>query len=75
MAHLQEHTDAVVALRAAPDQAFFLSASADGSVRVWDCYRLERKKSNRHRLLYYQGTYRERERERGVTLVCMQLGA
>ena len=58
IAHLQEHSDAIVALRVSFDNVFFLSASADGSVRVWDCYRLEKKKSNRHRLLHYQGPRR-----------------
>ena len=55
VAHLQDHTDAIVALKVSYDGVFFLSASADGSVRVWDCVRLEKKRTNRHRLLHYQG--------------------
>lgn len=39
--HLSEHKGAVNKLIVSPDQRFFASASDDGSVRIWECGRLE----------------------------------
>jgi hypothetical protein len=51
--HLHEHSGAVTELCVAPDSKFFASASDDGTVRLWDCQRLEgRSAANRARLSY-----------------------
>ena len=52
IAHFSEHTGAVNQLKAAPDHAFFISASDDGTVKVWDTQRLERNVTNRSRVTY-----------------------
>ena len=52
VAMLGEHTAAVTRIIVAPDQAFFLSASDDGTVKVWDTARLERNVTHRSRLTY-----------------------
>ncbi|KAK6440745.1 Serine/threonine-protein kinase [Oleoguttula sp. CCFEE 5521] len=52
VAILNEHTDRVSRLLVAPDHAFFLTASDDGTVRVWDSERLERNVSHRSRNTY-----------------------
>eukprot|EP00873_Tetraselmis_striata_P002336 jgi/Tetstr1/422600/TSEL_013406.t2 len=52
VAHLSEHRRAVNQLAVAPNQAFFVSASSDETVKVWDCRRLERDVSFRSRLTY-----------------------
>jgi phosphoinositide-3-kinase regulatory subunit 4 len=52
VAHLAEHRRAVTRLAAAPASPFLASASADGSVKVWDCRRLDRDVSFRSRLTY-----------------------
>lgn len=41
--HLQEHTAAVNSIAVAHDNKFFATASDDGSIRVWDCHKLEGK--------------------------------
>eukprot|EP00850_Spirogloea_muscicola_P004936 SM000022S07150 [mRNA] locus=s22:188681:200036:+ [translate_table: standard] len=52
VAHLQEHGGPVCEVAAADGCPFFASASTDGTVRVWDCRRLERDVSFRSRLTY-----------------------
>ena len=52
MAHLAEHRRAVNQLAVAGSGAFFVSASNDETVKVWDCRRLEKDVSFRSRLTY-----------------------
>lgn len=52
VAQLAEHTMAVNQLAVAGNGAFFASASDDGTVKVWDCRRLERDVAFRSRLTY-----------------------
>ena len=52
MAHLAEHRRAVNQLAVANNGAFFVSASNDETVKVWDCRRLEKDVSFRSRLTY-----------------------
>jgi len=47
-----EHTGPVRRIVVAPDHAFFITGSDDGSVRVWDCMRLERNLAQRSRQVY-----------------------
>eukprot|EP00041_Stephanoeca_diplocostata_P038124 m.1478883 g.1478883 ORF g.1478883 m.1478883 type:complete len:1480 (+) comp25166_c0_seq2:165-4604(+) len=51
--HLQEHRLAVNGIAVSGDQSFFATCSDDGSVRVWDCSRLEgRSITNQSRLQF-----------------------
>lgn len=50
-----EHTGPVVRVIVSPDHAFFLTASEDGSIKVWDTGRLERSIAHRSRLTYKVG--------------------
>lgn len=52
VAVLSEHTDAITRIAVAPDHAFFLTASKDGCVKVWDSARLERNVTHRSRQTY-----------------------
>lgn len=52
VAHLAEHTRAVNKLAVAGNGAFFVSASNDETVKVWDCRRLEKDVSFKSRLTY-----------------------
>ncbi|CAK9875311.1 unnamed protein product [Sphagnum jensenii] len=52
IAHLQEHQCAVNDVAVSADSIFFASASDDGTVKIWDCRRLERDVSFRSRLTY-----------------------
>ena len=54
VAHLTEHKLAVTRLRIVEDNQFFASCSHDGTVRIWDCQRLEKKVTNRSRLIFDQ---------------------
>ncbi|KAJ2958801.1 hypothetical protein NQZ79_g5668 [Umbelopsis isabellina] len=49
VAHLAEHTAAINQIIISWDHTFFASCSDDGSVRIWDCSRLERNVTNRSR--------------------------
>lgn len=49
LAQLVEHTAAINQIVAAPDHAFFVTASDDGSCKVWDTARLEKNVSARSR--------------------------
>lgn len=55
VATFSEHTAAVNRVLVSPDQAFFISSSEDGSVRVWDTSRLERNITRRSRQTYRLG--------------------
>lgn len=52
VAVLGEHTDAITRIITAPSHLFFLTASNDGSVKVWDSVRLERNVTHRSRQTY-----------------------
>ncbi|CAK9205930.1 unnamed protein product [Sphagnum troendelagicum] len=52
IAHLQEHQRAVNDVTVSADNIFFASASDDGTVKIWDCRRLERDISFRSRVTY-----------------------
>lgn len=52
VAVLGEHTAAISRIITAPSHLFFLTASNDGSVKVWDSARLERNVTHRSRQTY-----------------------
>ncbi|XP_047338375.1 serine/threonine-protein kinase VPS15 [Impatiens glandulifera] len=52
VAHLQEHRSAVNDIAVSSDQSFFVSASDDSTVKVWDSRKLEKDISFRSRLTY-----------------------
>eukprot|EP00252_Welwitschia_mirabilis_P026191 TRINITY_DN8476_c0_g3_i2.p1 TRINITY_DN8476_c0_g3~~TRINITY_DN8476_c0_g3_i2.p1 ORF type:complete len:750 (-),score=115.92 TRINITY_DN8476_c0_g3_i2:109-2034(-) len=52
VAHLQEHKLAVNDIAVAADNNFFVTASDDGTVKVWDSRRLEKDISFRSKLTY-----------------------
>lgn len=52
VAVLSEHIGRIVRIVSAPDHAFFLTASEDGTVKVWDSARLERNVTHRSRQTY-----------------------
>lgn len=52
VAHLAEHKKSVTRLAVAGCGAFFASASADGTVKIWDCRRLENDVSFKSCLTY-----------------------
>lgn len=52
VAHLQEHRSAVNDIAISTDQSFFVSASDDSTVKVWDSRKLEKDISFRSRLSY-----------------------
>lgn len=47
VASFDEHTGAVNALAVSPDHQFFVSGSDDGTVKIWDTFRLEKNVVNR----------------------------
>ncbi|XP_038879690.1 serine/threonine-protein kinase VPS15 [Benincasa hispida] len=53
VAHLQEHHSAVNDIAVSTDQSFFVSASEDSTVKVWDSRKLEKDISFRSRLTYH----------------------
>lgn len=55
VAHLQEHKSAVNDISISMDQQFFVSASEDSTVKIWDCKKLEKDISFRSRLTYSLG--------------------
>ncbi|CAH1967764.1 unnamed protein product [Acanthoscelides obtectus] len=64
VAHLHEHKGAVNRLCALPDTPLFASSSADGTIRLWDCARMEGKNiANRAKQHYRVGS--------GVTITGM----
>ena len=57
IAHLTEHTAPINRVIVSPDHTFFLTASDDGTVKVWDTVRLEKNVVNRARLTHrHEGT-------------------
>jgi phosphoinositide-3-kinase regulatory subunit 4 len=52
VAILGEHTAKITSVLPAPDHSFFLTASEDGSIKVWDAARLERNVTHRSRQTY-----------------------
>ncbi|KAI0213059.1 Phosphoinositide 3-kinase regulatory subunit 4 [Lamellibrachia satsuma] len=53
VSHLHEHRGAVNRIRVSEDSSYFVTCSNDGSVKVWDCSRMEgRSVTNRSRLTY-----------------------
>ncbi|KAF9254440.1 hypothetical protein L218DRAFT_1082334 [Marasmius fiardii PR-910] len=54
IAHLSSHSDAINGLAVSPDHAFFVSASDDKTVKVWDTGRLERNVTSKPRHTYGQ---------------------
>ena len=52
VAILGEHTSSINRILTAPNHAFFISSSNDGSVKVWDSSRLERNVSYRSRMTH-----------------------
>ncbi|KAI0050276.1 ARM repeat-containing protein [Auriscalpium vulgare] len=54
VAHLASHSDAVTGLAVSPDHMFFVSASDDKTVKVWDTARLERNVTSKPRYSYTQ---------------------
>ncbi|CAA3026652.1 probable serine threonine- kinase vps15 isoform X1 [Olea europaea subsp. europaea] len=55
VAHLQEHRFAVNDISISMDHSFFVSASEDSTVKVWDSKKLEKDISFRSRLTYSLG--------------------
>ncbi|XP_031387749.1 serine/threonine-protein kinase VPS15 [Punica granatum] len=53
VAHLQEHRSAVNDIAVSSDHSFFVSASDDSTVKVWDSRKLEKDISFRSRLTYH----------------------
>ncbi|BBG96805.1 protein kinase family protein / WD-40 repeat family protein [Prunus dulcis] len=53
VAHLQEHRSAVNDIAISTDHSFFVSASDDSTVKVWDSRKLEKDISFRSRLTYH----------------------
>lgn len=53
VAHLQEHRSAVNDIAVSTDHSFFVSASDDSTVKVWDSKKLEKDISFRSRLTYH----------------------
>src|SRR2546421_12308390 len=49
VATFAEHTGPINRVAVAPDHAFFITGSDDGTVKVWDTARLERNVSHRSR--------------------------
>ncbi|KAF2148988.1 protein kinase WD40 [Myriangium duriaei CBS 260.36] len=52
VAAIGEHTDQITGIAVAPDHAFFITGSADGTVRVWDTVRLERNITHKARQVH-----------------------
>ncbi|KAI0753275.1 hypothetical protein C8Q80DRAFT_1096117 [Daedaleopsis nitida] len=54
VAHFNSHSDAITGIAVAPDHMFFVSASDDKTVKVWDTARLERNVTSKPRHTYNQ---------------------
>ncbi|XP_062220590.1 serine/threonine-protein kinase VPS15-like isoform X2 [Phragmites australis] len=58
VAHLQEHRFSVNDIAVSNDNTFFVTASDDSSIKIWDTRRLEKDIAFRSRLTYSMGTSR-----------------
>jgi len=58
VAHLQEHRSSVNDIAVSNDNTFFVTASDDSSIKIWDTRRLEKDIAFRSRLTYSMGTSR-----------------
>ncbi|KAL0061663.1 Serine/threonine-protein kinase [Marasmius tenuissimus] len=67
IAHLGSHSEAITGLAVSPDHMFFVSASDDKTVKVWDTARLERNVTSKPRHTYGQHHAR-------VKAICMLEG-
>jgi phosphoinositide-3-kinase regulatory subunit 4 len=56
VASFGEHTEPINRVVVAPDHNFFLTASDDGTVKIWDSTRLEKNIAFRSRLTYRHGS-------------------
>jgi phosphoinositide-3-kinase regulatory subunit 4 len=56
LAMYTEHTAAIIRVLPAPDHAFFVTASDDGTCRIWDSLRLEKNLTTRSRHAYRHST-------------------
>ena len=57
VAHLTEHKKAVTGLVSIPDTSLFASSSSDGTLRIWDCAKMEgRNIVNKARQVYNRQT-------------------
>ncbi|KYQ92802.1 putative protein serine/threonine kinase [Tieghemostelium lacteum] len=54
VSHFFEHTSAVNEIQVSKDNLFFATASNDGTVKIWDCQRMEKSVTNKARLSYQQ---------------------
>lgn len=54
VAHLTSHSDSITGISVAPDHMFFVTASDDNTVKVWDTARLERNVTSKPRHTYGQ---------------------
>ncbi len=54
IANLTSHSEAITALAVSPDHMFFISASDDKTVKIWDTARLERNVTSKPRHTYGQ---------------------
>lgn len=54
IANLASHSEAITALAVSPDHMFFISASDDKTVKIWDTTRLERNVTSKPRHTYGQ---------------------
>ncbi|CEH12303.1 Protein kinase containing WD40 repeats [Ceraceosorus bombacis] len=52
VAYFTEHTASVSGIVVSPDQAFFVSGSMDGTLKVWDTARLEKNVTSHSRATY-----------------------
>ncbi|KAI0672432.1 hypothetical protein C8Q78DRAFT_971156 [Trametes maxima] len=67
ISHFNSHSDAVTGIAVSPDHMFFVSASDDKTVKVWDTARLERNVTSKPRHTYNQHHSR-------VKCICMLEG-
>ncbi|KAJ7628484.1 hypothetical protein FB45DRAFT_794341 [Roridomyces roridus] len=54
VAHLTSHSEAITGIAVSPDHMFFVTASDDKTVKVWDTARLERNVTSKPRYTYGQ---------------------
>ncbi|EGG21037.1 putative protein serine/threonine kinase [Cavenderia fasciculata] len=52
VSHFIEHKDSVNEIQVSSDNLFFASCSNDGTVKIWDCLRMEKGVTNRARQTY-----------------------